>query len=278
MKQLALAFMGCLIALPGLGAEKRVIAVGGAVTEIVYALEQDHLLIGRDTTSSHPAEAEALPDVGYMRALSPEGVLSLGPDLILAAEGAGPPETIAVLKDASVEMVTIPEGYDAEGIATKITTVGAALGVAPRAEALAEDIRAQLAAAEQAIAAREGDKPRVVFVISARGGRIMAAGEDTGAAAIIALAGGENALSGFSGYKPVSDEALLAAAPDIILAMNREGDHAISADNLATLPALAATPAGQAGRVVRMDGLYLLGFGPRTPQAVRDLNVALEGS
>lgn len=242
MKQLALAFMGCLIALPGLGAEKRVIAVGGAVTEIVYALEQDHLLIGRDTTSSHPAEAEALPDVGYMRALSPEGVLSLGPDLILAAEGAGPPETIAVLKDASVEMVTIPEGYDAEGIATKITTVGAALGVAPRAEALAEDIRAQLAAAEQAIAAREGDKPRVVFVISARGGRIMAAGEDTGAAAIIALAGGENALSGFSGYKPVSDEALLAAAPDIILAMNREGDHAIAPTIWPPCPRLQPPP------------------------------------
>lgn len=83
----------------------RVVSLGGAVTEIVFALGEEDRLVARDTTSDHPAAAEELPDVGYIRALSAEGVLSVSPDLILAEEGAGPPEAVELLKRAHARRI-----------------------------------------------------------------------------------------------------------------------------------------------------------------------------
>ena len=255
-----------------------IVSIGGAVTEIVFALGAGDRLVARDTTSVYPEAALALPDVGYMRALSPEGVLSVGPDLILADQNAGPPETVEVLKDAEVAMVQIPDVFTGEGVQAKIRTIGEAIGADDKAEALATDVAARLEAAQaQAEARAGGGKKRVLFVLSAAGGRIMASGSGTAAAAMIELAGAENAVTGFEGYKPLTDEAVISAAPDAILMMDRGGDHDSPVDQLVALPSIAATPAGQARAVVRMDGLYLLGFGPRIPEAVADLNAALYG-
>lgn len=257
----------------------RVLSLGGAVTEIVYALGEQDRLIGRDSTSSFPPEALDLPDVGYVRALSPEGVLSVQPDLILSEEGAGPPETIEVLQDAGIPFETIPEGHDADGLANKINAVAEALGVPDKAEPLIEDLRADLAR----VRSDEPHKQRVMFILSLQGGRVMAAGAGSGADAIIRLAGAENAVSGFSGYKPMTDEAVSAAAPDVILMMNRgnaevDASHNASLSQLQGMPALATTPAVRDGRVITMDGLLLLGFGPRTGQAARQLHDAIYGA
>lgn len=258
---------------------RRVLSLGGSVTEIVFALGEDHHLVGRDTTSTWPPAALDLPDAGYLRALSPEGVLSLAPDLVLAEEGAGPPETIAVLTAADIDLVTVPDGTDAAAVAAKIVAVGQALGVGDRAQALAAEVAAGIGAAAAAARAARGTAPpkRVVFLLSAAGGRIVAAGDDTGAAAMIALAGGENALTGFSGYKPVGDEALAAARPDAVLMMDRGGAQDIAAADLFALPALADSPAARAGALIRIDGLKLLGFGPRTAEAVAELAARLHG-
>ncbi|WP_370634938.1 hemin ABC transporter substrate-binding protein [Roseivivax sp. GX 12232] len=259
-------------------AEPRVLSLGGAVTEIVYALDEEDRLVARDTTSSWPPEATELPDVGYLRALSPEGVLSVGPDLILAEEGAGPPEVVDILRAADVAFVSVPDGYTPESVIAKIELVGAALGVEAKSEALAAETRAALADATAQALAHDGQAKRVLFVMSAQGGRIMAAGSGTAAEGIITLAGGENALSGFEGYKPVSDEAIAAAAPDVVLMMDRGGDHSVTDAALFASPALRTTPAARQGRVLRMDGLKLLGFGPRTAEAVTELSAALYGN
>jgi iron complex transport system substrate-binding protein len=278
IRALALCLLLSLI-LPGLagGAEAeerpaRVVALGGAVTEIVYALGQGDRLVARDTTSTWPPEATALPDVGYVRALSPEGVLSVEPDLILATEGSGPVEAVEVLREAGVPFVTVADGYDAAAIRAKIETVAAALGVPAEGAALADRLEADLAAA--VAAAERPVPPRVLFVLSMQGGRIMAAGADTAAEGIIALAGGVNALTGVAGYRQIGDEAVLRAAPEVILMMDRSGDHAIDDDALRAHPALGATPAAEAGAIVRLPGLLMLGFGPRTPEAVRALSAA----
>lgn len=276
----ALLALGWLVAMmmpvgaePAGSGPRRIVAIGGSVTEIVYALGEQDRLAGRDTTSVFPPEALALPDVGYIRALSPEGVLSVNPDLILALDGAGPPETIGVLRDSGVPILTIPEGYDADAIVAKIEAAGEALGVQHKAGELARKVSADLSAASAA--AVRGKPRRVLFVLSMQGGRVMAAGAHTHADAMIRLAGGINALGQMSGYKQVSDEAVIEAKPEIILVMDRRGDHAISDDDLFAHPAIASTPAGTDRRIVRMDGLYLLGFGPRTAEAVRDLSIAL---
>ncbi|WP_289152042.1 ABC transporter substrate-binding protein [uncultured Salipiger sp.] len=276
---LALGGLGAAI-LPAQAArgEADTLAIGGSVTEIVYALGQQHRLIARDTTSTFPPEAQALPDVGYMRALSPEGVLSVSPDLILSEEGAGPPETLEVLEEAHIPFITVPGGFDAESVAAKIRAVGDALEVPDEAEDLARQVTGQIEAAQTRAQEHGGAPKRVLFVLSAQGGRLMGAGDDTGAAAIIAMAGGVNALEGVTGYKPLSDEAAAAAAPDVILMMDRGGDHGASADELFALPALAVTPAAETRSLVQMDGLKLLGFGPRTGEAVSELAAALYGS
>lgn len=264
---------------------RRIVAIGGAVTEFVYLLGQQDRLVARDTTSTVPPEAMALPDVGYMRQLSPEGVLSVKPDLILAEEGAGPPEAIALLKSAGVPFEEIPTGATPAGVLAKADAVAAALGVdpGPARGALSADLDAAATAA-----ARETDAPqRVLFALTLKGGRVMAAGAGTEAQAIIELAGAQNAVSGFDGYKPLTDEAVIAAAPDAILMMDRgpgsgddgskTGHDAATAEVLA-LPAISATPAGKARRVIRMNGLYLLGFGPRTGKAALELHDALYGA
>lgn len=258
----------------------RVLALGGAVTEIVYALGQQERLIARDSTSSFPAEVMELPDVGYVRALSAEGVLSVSPDLILSEEGAGPPETIAVLQEAGIPFETIPEGRDAEGLERKIETVAEALGASDAAAPIIESLRADLRQVDEAAAGID-QKKKVLFILSLQGGRVMAGGRDSGAEAIITLAGAENAITGFDGYKPLTDEAITAAAPDVILMMNRgavdESDHGAANDALLAMPAIATTPAARDRAIIRMDGLYLLGFGPRTGRAALDLHRAIYG-
>ena len=248
----------------------RIVAIGGSVTETVYALGEEKRLVGRDSTSVYPAEAIKLPDTGYIRALSPEGVMSLNPDLVLALEGAGPPDALQTLKSAGVQVAMIPDGYDRAAISRKVKAIGAALGVAEKANALAARLDEALGKAIAASSA-ETAKARVLFV-SLQGGRIMAAGSANHANGMISLAGGENVMASISGYKQVSDEAVIAAAPDVILMMNGTGDHVTTNETILAHPALAATPAGKAGRVVRMDGMYLLGFGPRSADAIVSLH------
>ncbi|KGJ05609.1 hemin ABC transporter substrate-binding protein [Paracoccus halophilus] len=258
----------------------RVLSIGGSVTEIVYALGQQDRLVARDTTSNYPAEAQALPDIGYMRQLSAEGVLSVKPDLILAEDGAGPPETIALLKQAGIPFETIPPGTGPGGLADKITAVAEALGVPDTATAPVAALQADLDRLAD-ISADPAQKKRVLFVLFATGGRITASGTGTEADAIIRMAGAENAVQGFEGYKPLTDEAITSAAPDIILTMRRGGAGAeidAKAEDLLALPAISTTPAARNGAVISMDGLYLLGFGPRTGKAALDLHDAIYGT
>lgn len=254
----------------------RVVSIGGSLTEIVYALGEEGRLIARDSTSTYPEQALDLPDVGYMRALSPEGVLSVSPSLIIALEGSGPQEAIDVLEKASVPMVLVPETWDREGILAKIHAVGTALNVEDKAEKLAEKVNADVLAAEKATA-DISERKKVLFVLSLQGGRVLASGINSAADGIIVMAGGINAVTDYQGYKQLTDEAVIESAPDMILAMDRGGDHAAAKDQLLAHTAIAATPAGRTGNIVRIDGSVLLGFGPRTAEAVRELSEALYG-
>jgi iron complex transport system substrate-binding protein len=254
----------------------RLVVVGGSLTEIVYALGEEGKLVARDTTAVFPEAATKLPDVGYMRALAPEGVLSVNPTALLVIEGSGPPEALDVLSKGSVEYETVPESYSHEGILTKVHAVGKALGVEAKADALAAELDGQLKHAEEATA-NIAERKRVLFVISAADGKIRASGTDTAAAGIIKLAGAVNAVTAYSGYKELSDEAILDANPDFIVMMDNGGDHTATNEALLSHPTVALTPAGKNKAVLRFDGAKLLGFGPRTPEAVLELAGALYG-
>ncbi|MCY1667933.1 heme/hemin ABC transporter substrate-binding protein [Rhizobium sp. SL86] len=253
---------------------KRIVSIGGTVTEILYALGAGDRIVARDSTSSFPVEAMKKPDIGYMRALSPEGILGQTPDLILSEDGAGPPDALAILKASEIPMVTIDTPPQGAAIAKKIRDVGAAVGLSDKAETLAVKTDADLAALAGETAKLPQPRKRVLFVLSIANGRIMAGGKDTEAAAIIEMAGGVNAAEGITGYKPLTDEAVIAAKPDVVLVM-QSGNHGVKPEEVFALPAFQSTPAAASKSLLRMDGLLLLGFGPRTPDAARSLASSL---
>lgn len=253
---------------------KRIVAVGGAITEIVYALGLEDRLVGIDTTSFYPPQAlKQKPNVGYMRQLAAEGVLGLNPDLILATEGSGPKETIAILKEAKVPVVSIPEHYSEKGLIERVEIIAGQLGVETRGRCLIDAVKADLSILHTT---REkiGARKRVMFVMSLAGGRAMVAGRNTAADEVIAMSGGVNAVDAFDGYKQLNDEAIVAARPDVVLTMER-GSGTLTSESVFGNPGLALTPAGANKAYLAMDGLYLLGFGPRTAAAARDLALSL---
>ncbi|MFA6964736.1 hemin ABC transporter substrate-binding protein [Bosea sp. (in: a-proteobacteria)] len=261
---------------PALGqAQERIVAVGGVITEVIYALGLQDRIAGVDSTSLFPAQAlRDKPNIGYVRAVSAEGVLSLKPSLILAIEGAGPPDAMSLLSESGVKLVRIADETSAEGVASKIEAIGSAVAAAEPARRLAAQVRQrfdELATLRGRIPARR----RVLFVLSLQNGRVMVGGRNSTADAIIGHAGAINVANGIEGYKPMTDEAILAAAPDVILMMRNGGAPTVTPDELFAMPSFAQTPASTNKRLVQMDGLYLLGFGPRTPLAARDLMAAI---
>ena len=253
---------------------QRIVAVGGVVTEILYALGQETLIAAVDTTSLHPPQAlKDKPNVGYVRALSAEGVLSTKPSLIIAIEGAGPPDAIKLLTEAGLRVERVPDEPSEAGVIAKIEAVGNLVNAGKAAPALTEMVKAGFAQLTTD-RARVVKPRRILFVLALQNGRSMVGGRNSAADAIIRLAGAINAGAEVEGYKPMTDEAVIAAAPDVILMMSRGANPAHSADVFA-LPAFSVTPAAAAKSLVTMDGLYLLGFGPRTPDAAHDLMAAV---
>lgn len=280
MKRRHLMLAGLLTGVgPGLAAaqapgQPRVVSVGGAVTETLFALGAQGQLVGVDTTSLYPVEATRLPQVGYARTLSTEGLLALRPALLLASAEAGPPQVLAQLRQAGVRVEVLDEQHRFEGVLARTQRLGQLCG--------REREAAQLVARLQqdwAIRPRppSGPAPRVLFVLAHGGGQLRVAGEGTAADAMLQLAGARNALAGLQGYKPLTAEAALQAAPELILCTDQGLQVQGGVDGLLKAPGLALTPAGRAGRVASMEAMLLLGFGPRLPQAVAELTSKLHG-
>lgn len=253
---------------------ERIVSLGGDATEILYALGlQDHI-VAIDSTSIEPPEAlKSKPNIGYMRQLSAEGVLSTGATIIVANAQAGPPEVVAALKSANLKYLALPGNESSHNIAEKVRVVGEAFGVTKQASELAgriDDGLRALAARRQTIT----PPAKVIFVLGVSNGRATIGGKGTTADTMIELAGGINAAAGLNGYKSLTDEALLALTPDVVLTMRREG-ATDSATLIGSLPGYKQSPAGKQGRLIEMDAGYLLAFGPRTHEAARELMAKL---
>ena len=248
-------------------AQNRVVAVGGAVTETVYALGAESRLVGCDTSSVYPEAATKLPQVGYARTLSAEGVLALKPDLILGTDETGPPAVVQQLRDSGVRIVLVKSAdHSVLGTQAQVRAVAEALGLKDKGEAIAAKLGRDFAAVP-----KPAKTPRVLFLYARGGGTMNVAGRATAADAIIGLAGGVNAVDGYEGYKPLTAEAAISAAPDVILLPSRGMDSVGGLDGVLSQPGLAQTPAGKARRVVAMDDLLLLGFGPRAGEGALEL-------
>jgi iron complex transport system substrate-binding protein len=260
--------------------ERRIVSIGGALTETLYALGAQAELVGADTTSLFPEAARQLPSVGYARALSAEGVLSLRPTLVVASQEAGPPAVLRQIESARVPLALLDADHRFEGVVARTQRLADLCGRAEAGRALAADMQQRWALAQDQVAqrARAGKPaPRILFVLSHSMAQVRVSGSRTAADAMLRYAGAVNVLGSVEGYKPLTPEAAIAAAPEVILATEQGLQAAGGIDGLLKAPGLAQTPAGRARRVVAVEALLLLGFGPRLPQAVAALSDALHG-
>lgn len=251
---------------------RRVVSLGGVVTEIVHALGADERLVGVDQSSLYPPEARALPQVGYFRSFAVEGVLSLRPDLVLASEQSGPPHALEQLRAAGVPVVLVASSPKVGALESAIDAVAAALAL--DADGLARARRLHEALEEAVRPVSHGGKPPRVLILSSHTGRLQAAGQGSAPDALLTLAGGANAF-GQPGYKAVSAETVAAARPEAILTSTLSIKAAGGLAGFAAQPGIAMTPAGREKRIIVLDDLLLLGFGPRLPQALAQVRAGL---
>ncbi|MDO9015314.1 MAG: ABC transporter substrate-binding protein [Deltaproteobacteria bacterium] len=257
------------------GDRARIVTVGGVVTEIVAALGALDRVVAVDASSTFPAAVSRLPQVGYLRQLAAEGVLSLRPSLVITTTEVGPPTTLAQLRGAGVAVFVVEGSPGMDAARQRIRRIAAVLDKTPQGDALVRALDADLAR----VPAATGARPKVLFLYARGPGAPQVAGRDTAADAMISLAGAENPMRGrWSGYRPLTTEGLVAAAPDVLLVT----EHGLGAMGgpaaIAALPGVAQTPCGRPGRTVVMEDLLLLGFGPRAGAAVATLSERLRAA
>ena len=252
----------------------RIVPIGGAITEIVFALGAGDSVVGIDISATYPPEATELPVVGYQRRITAEGVLTVQPTLVIATTQAEPTASFRLLRNSGVTVLVLPEEFTVEGTHDKIRRIGVALGREREAEAVSRQLDADLAAAAELVSASTS-RPRVLFVYARGQSVLMAAGRNNQASHIMELAGVDNAGDRFLGFRPLTAEAVVAADPQVLLMMTAGMDSIGGVDGVLDLPGVALTDAGRQRHIVHLEDNYLLGFGPRLGLVVRDLALAM---
>ncbi|WP_244241560.1 heme/hemin ABC transporter substrate-binding protein [Leptospira jelokensis] len=247
--------------------KERIVSVHGTITEILYALNLNPLLVAVDSTSSIPKDSAPLPVVGYQRTLTTEGILSFKPTILVGLETAGPAQTIQNLKDTGIKVSLFPDEYKLETPIDRVLAVGKLFGKNAEAEKLAGQIRTQI----QSLQLKKTNV-KVLFLYSRNPSSIFISGVGTAAHAMITLSGAKNAVTEFSEYKPLTSEALVKANPDIILMPETSAEGFGGTKAIWSINGIELTRAGKEKNIILVDDLLLLGFGPRLPQVLKTLN------
>ncbi|MCE9597926.1 MAG: ABC transporter substrate-binding protein [Spirochaetia bacterium] len=256
---------------------QRIISVNGPITEILYALGAGDMIVGTDTTSTYPAAAAQTRKVGYQRSLSSEGVLSLKPNLILGTEDAGPPAAIDQIRSAGVRVSILKDAHSVDGVCEKIHKIGTLVNKELKAKELVNRIKTRMDAIQASQKKNPFKKiPKVLFIYGRGPGSVFIAGKETAVDSLIALAGGHNVMQSFTGFKPLTPEAIAGANPDIILTPVRSSESLGGKAGLAGLPGISLTRAGKESRIFKMDDSLLLALGIRLPDAVETLHRELK--
>ncbi len=262
----------------GTGAEvtvtdvSRIVPLNGDIAEIVWFLGLGANIVGVDVTATYPESFSELPSIGFARQLSAEGILSLDPTVVIGDKTAGPIDVLNQIRDAGVTVVIINSYTDFEAPFEKITDISAALGVTDAGEALKATVQGEVDTAIE-LGKTAGTQPRVLFLYIRGTATQLIGGDGSGADTLIELAGGVDAgtEAGVKGFAPITAEALVTAAPDVILVMSGGLESIGGIDGLLEVPGVAETPAGENRAIIAFDDQYLLGLGPRLGSVLTDL-------
>ncbi len=254
-------------------AANRIVTLSGDATEILFALGAGDQVVAVDATSNYPAAATELPNLGYPGALGPEAVMAFEPTHVIASKITDrlPEALLGQLEALGVTVVRLDEAPTIDTPANNIRRLAAITGQEARGEELVAGLNDQFAQAE-AMAAGFAKAPRVLFLYLGSRQMQFAGGAGTATHVLIEAAGAVDAgaEAGFVGNQPFTTEALVAAAPDVLLVTDRGLAAVGGVAGVLDIPGVKQTPAGQAGNVVSYEDLYLLGMGPRFGEMLLD--------
>ncbi|MDP2774900.1 MAG: ABC transporter substrate-binding protein [Nocardioides sp.] len=257
--------------------------VYGTLARTVYELGLGDSVVGRDISTQF-AEAADLPLVTQNgHDLAAEAILDLDPTVIITDTSLGPWDVILQMRDAGIPVVVTDSERSLDNVDDLTKQVAAALGVPEAGRALAERTAAEVAQVQEQISevapSDVQDQLRTVFLyVRGQSGVYYMFGEGSGADSLVDALGAYDVAEeiGWSGMKPVTDEGIVAAQPDLVLMMTGGLDSVGGVDGLLErLPALAQTPAGEHRRFVDMADSEILGFGPDSASVLNALAVAL---
>lgn len=248
----------------------RVVVIGAELVEIAHALGAGDRIIANDRHSTFPAAAKRTATLGYFRAMTPEGIMSVQPSQIIRTPSSGPASTFDILKGTGLPLSTAPEVDTISGVPDLIRFMASTLELKEEGEALVDKFKRDLAAA----LILPDSKARAVFIMAISSGTPIIAGRGTVPDELFKTAGAQNAAQ-FQGFKPVSQEAMVGLAPDVIIIMKDRLDAVGGKAGLAALPGIRETPAGQKVNIISEESTLLLRLGPRTPAIIKKLRTVL---
>jgi iron complex transport system substrate-binding protein len=256
-------------------AGERVVVISPIYNEIIWALGAQEHVVGIDLSSTYPPEVKKVQTVGYHRALSAEGILSLHPTAILEDDNIGPPNVVEQIKSLNIPMVTFTAKNDSvDGTKALIREIGKYFHKEERAEELCNTLDSQMATSLEKVK-QNPDHPRVavihfgrasnVYMVVGKGGR----GDAAGAGQMINWAGGEMALDTQGMQRMASPEIIAQANPDVILVTDFGYDRlGGSLDQIKALPGVDTSNAAKNNRIYRIEENQLMYFGPRTGENI----------
>lgn len=250
---------------------ERIVTLTAGLTEAVFALGAGDLVVARDISSTI-AEADALPIVTTAHDINVEALLAVRPTLILIDEDTGPETALDQIAATGVRIELVDNATTVDEIIPRLERVAEILGLQDRAARLRDAIDKDLAGVRTDDSLAD---VRVAFLyVRGPAGVYLIGGPGSGPDSIIAAAGATDAGTAIGlelAFTPLTPEAMVEAAPDVLLVTTTGLDSVNGIDGLVELAGVAQTPAGKARRVITAEDGLLFSFGPRTPSLIESL-------
>jgi iron complex transport system substrate-binding protein len=247
----------------------KIVSLNGSVSEVLAGLGLEKQVVGTDITSNYPESMKGKVKVGHNKNINAEGVIALSPTLIVGIKKEITPALIAQFKAAGVKLLLVDQEYSVEGTKKLIHTLADSLGLPAKGDSIVKLVETDLA--KTTAPAASAQKPKVLFIYARGTGTMMVGGTGTQVDKAIALAGGQNAVTEFADYRPLTAEALVKANPDVILLFDSGLQSLGGAAGLAKVQGIKETNAGKNNKIISMDGELLSSFGPRLGLAIKEL-------
>src|SRR5690349_21392907 len=272
----ALPASGNLTVKDGLGREvklngpaQHVVSLAPSNTEILFAIGAGKQVVGRDQLSDFPEEAKSLTDVGStFDALNTEQIVSLKPDLVLAAE-INTPEQVKQLEDLGLTVYYLKNPLTLEEMYGNLAVVAQLTGHKPEAATLIESLKKRVAVVDEKIAPISS-RPNVFYELDATDpAKPYTAGKGTFITQLIDRAGGHNIAADLEGYPQMSLEQVVAADPAFIIL--GDARYGVSPESIAQRPGWENLSAVKNGQVLPFNDDLVSRPGPRLVDALEEL-------